>query len=297
VEQLEGRVAFVTGGASGIGLGIARACLEAGMHVVVADLREDHIAEAKAALGDERAHALQVDVTDREGLARASEQAERLAGPVDVLVNNAGVGILGPVAEAGFDDWDWGLGVNLGGVVNGITTFLPGMRERGRGHIVNVSSMAAIVPIPNASIYIAAKAAVMGLSESIRSELAPEGIGVSILFPGPVETNIRDTLRTRPERFRRDTGYAERERPLPEGDDRDRTGWMDPLECGRRTVAGIRRDDLFILTHPEFRGGATERNDALERSFPDEPEDPVRHEAYPYILRNPIYSDIPARGA
>jgi NAD(P)-dependent dehydrogenase (short-subunit alcohol dehydrogenase family) len=297
VEELEGRVAFVTGGASGIGLGIAQACLEAGMHVVAADLREDHLAAAVTQLGDERAHALQVDVTDRAALVRAREEAERLAGPVDVLVNNAGVGILGPVAEAGYDDWDWGLGVNLGGVVNGIQTFLPGMRERGRGHIVNVSSMAAVVPIPNASIYITAKAAVMGLSESIRSELAPEGVGVSILFPGPVKTNIRDSLRTRPEHFRGDTGYAERERPLPEGDDRDRRGWMDPLECGRRTVDGIRRDDLYILTHPEFRAGARERTDALLRSFPDEPEDPVRHEAFGFFLRNPMYADVPPRGA
>jgi short-subunit dehydrogenase len=137
----------------------------------------------------------------------------------------------------------------------------------------------------------------MGLSESIRSELAPEGVGVSILFPGPVRSNIRDSLRTRPERFRRDTGYAERERPVPGGDDRDARGWMDPLECGRRTVAGIRRDDLYILTHPEFRAGARERTEALLRSFPDEPEDPVRHESFGFILRNPIYPDIPARGA
>ena len=198
--EVEGRTAFVTGGASGIGLGMTKAFLAAGMNVVVADLRRDHIEAALAELEGTNVHALELDVTDREGFARAADEAERTFGSVHVLCNNAGMGILGPVTVARYDDWDWGLGVLLGGVVNGIQTFLPRLLAHGEGgHIVNTSSMAGVLPIPGAAIYITAKAALIGLSEALRSELAPEGIGVSAFCPGPVQTNIREGRRTRPE--------------------------------------------------------------------------------------------------
>jgi NADP-dependent 3-hydroxy acid dehydrogenase YdfG len=139
MNGLEGRAFFVTGGASGIGLGMADAFVGAGMNVVIADLRRDHIETALARFGgNERVHALELDVTDRDAFARAADDAERTFGTVHVLCNNAGMGILGPVTVARYDDWDWGLGVLLGGVVNGIQTFLPRMLEHGEGaHIVN----------------------------------------------------------------------------------------------------------------------------------------------------------------
>ena len=235
-------------------------------------------------------HAIELDVTDREGFARAADEAETVFGNVHVVCNNAGMGILGPVTAARYDDWDWGLGVLLGGVVNGIQTFLPRLLGHGEGgHIVNTSSMAGILPVPGAAIYITAKAALIGLSEALRSELAERGIGVSAFCPGPVRTNIREGGRTRPERYG-DSGYAELERELEARPNSPL--WMDPRECGERVLAGIRRDDLYILTHREFREGAEERFRAMLASFPDEPLNDARAEAIDFLLSNPIFRDV-----
>jgi NAD(P)-dependent dehydrogenase (short-subunit alcohol dehydrogenase family) len=294
VENVEGRTAFVTGGASGIGLGMTTAFVSAGMNVVIADIRADHIEIAlqgfDAAGRREHVRAIELDVTDREGFARAADEAEQAFGNVHVLCNNAGMGILGPVTAARYDDWDWGLGVLIGGVVNGVQTFLPRMLAHGEGgHIVNTSSMAGVLPIPGAAIYITAKAALIGLSEALRSELAPEGIGVSAFCPGPVQTNIREGGRTRPERYG-DSGYAKLEQELEERPNSPL--WMDPLECGERVLAGIRRDDLYIFTHREFREGADERFRAMLASFPEEPRDEERAEAIDFLLSNPIFADV-----
>jgi NAD(P)-dependent dehydrogenase (short-subunit alcohol dehydrogenase family) len=293
MEEVAGRTAFITGGASGIGLGMAKAFTAAGMNVVIADLRPDHIETAMEDLDRGRAHAIELDVTDREGFARAADEAESVFGNVHVLCNNAGIGILGSATDARYDDWDWGLGVLLGGVVNGIQTFLPRMRAHAEGgHIVNTSSMAAVVPIPGAAIYTTAKAAVVALSESLRSDLADEPIGVSAFCPGPVQTNIREGGRMRPERYR-DSGYLELERQLEERP--NSPFWMDPLECGERVLAGIRRDDLYIFTHPEFREGADERFRAMLASFPDEPLNEERAEAISFLISNPIFREIRER--
>jgi NAD(P)-dependent dehydrogenase (short-subunit alcohol dehydrogenase family) len=290
VQDVEGRTAFVTGGASGIGLGMTTAFVEAGMNVVIADLRRDHIETALARLEGKSVHAIELDVADREGFAAAAVEAEQVFGNVHVLCNNAGMGILGPVTLAKYDDWDWGLGVLLGGAVNGVQTFLPRMLAHGEGgHIVNTSSMAGVLPIAGAAIYITAKAALIGLSEALRSELAPEGIGVSAFCPGPVQTNIREGGRMRPDRYG-DSGYAELERELEERPNSPL--WMDPLECGERVLAGIRRDDLYIFTHREFREGADERFRAMLESFPDEALDDERADDIRYLLSNPIFREV-----
>jgi len=264
------------------------------MNVVITDLRRDHIETALERFAEDgrgaSVHAIEMDVTDREGFTRAAEEAEDVFGNVHVLCNNAGMGILGPVMLARYDDWDWGLGVLLGGVVNGIQTFLPRLRaHREGGHIVNTSSMAGVVPITGAAIYITAKAAVIGLSEALRSDLAEEGIGVSAFCPGPVQTNIREGGRTRPERYR-DSGYVELERQLEERSNSPL--WMDPLECGERVLAGIRRDDLYIFTHREFREGAEERFRAMLASFPDEPLNEERADAIRFLISNPIFREV-----
>jgi NAD(P)-dependent dehydrogenase (short-subunit alcohol dehydrogenase family) len=269
---------------------MAQAFVAAGMNVVIADLRPDHIQTAMEDLERGRAHAIELDVTDREGFARAADEAERVFGNVHVLCNNAGMGILGSVTDARYDDWDWGLGVLLGGVVNGIQTFLPRMRAHGEGgHIVNTSSMAAVVPVPGAAIYTTAKAAVVGLSESLRSDLSDEPIGASAFCPGPVQTNIREGGRMRPERYR-DSGYLELERELEERPNSPL--WMDPRECGERVLAGIRRDDLYIFTHREFREGAEERFRAMLASFPDEPLNEERADAIRFLIENPIFREV-----
>src|SRR5215469_1649421 len=132
MQDFEGKVAFVTGGASGIGLGITRRLVEAGMHVAIADLRQDHIDEAQAWFAERqlarRVHAIRLDVTDRAAMAAAADETEKVFGKVHVAVNNAGVGIEGPLKQASYDDWDFGIGVNLGGVINGVQTFAPRIR-------------------------------------------------------------------------------------------------------------------------------------------------------------------------
>jgi len=289
MKDVAGKTAFVTGGASGIGLGMATAFAGAGMNVVIADLRPDHIETALDTLAGNPIHAIELDVTDRDAFTRAADEAESVFGHVHVLCNNAGMGILGPVTDARYDDWDWGLGVLVGGVVNGIQTVLPRMRAHGEGgHVVNTSSMAGVLPIPGAAIYITAKAAVIGLSEALRSELAGEGIGVSAFCPGPVQTNIREGGRIRPERYA-DSGYTDLERDLEERPNSPL--WMDPIECGERVLAGIRNDDLYIFTHREFREGAEERFRAMVASFPDEPRNEERAKEIDFLLSNPIFRD------
>ena len=292
MNELRDKVAFVTGGASGIGLGIAKAMVTAGMRVVIADVREDHLKDARAWFVSQkqsrRIKCLKLDVTNRKAYARAADQAEKAFGKIHVLVNNAGLRLLGAIDKTKYDDWDWGLAVMIGGVVNGILTVLPRIRAHGEGgHIVNTASMAALIPIPNCSIYITAKAALVGLSECLAGELAPVNIGVSAFCPGPVLSNIRELGKLRPEKYKKDSGLEEFEKNLaqrPQGE-----LWMDPVECGQRVVRGIQRNDLYIFTHPEFKPGARERMDKMLASFPDEPINQPRADAIKFLLSNPIF--------
>lgn len=293
MEHLEGKVAFVTGGASGIGLGIAQAMVDAGMRVVIADVRDDHLEAARAAFlarkQSRRVRCLKLDVTNRKAYARAADKAEAAFGRIHVLVNNAGLGLLGSIDKTKFDDWDWGLDVMIGGVVNGILTILPRIRAHGEGgHIVNTASMAALVPIPNCAIYITAKAAIVGLSECLAGELAAARIGVSAFCPGPVQSNIRELGKLRPEKYKKDSGLEDFEKQLATRPTSDL--WMDPLECGGRVVRGIRRNDLYIFTHPEFKAGAKQRMDKMLASFPDEPINEPRADAIRFLLSNPIFT-------
>jgi NAD(P)-dependent dehydrogenase (short-subunit alcohol dehydrogenase family) len=282
MEHLEGRHAFVTGGASGIGLGIARALLDAGMTVTIADFRTDHI-DASLALFESiqkgrSAHAIELDVTDRAGFARAADEAVAKFGAVDVLVNNAGVGIIGPVASATFADWDLGLDVNIGGVVNGIATFLPRMIARGAGgHIVNTASLAAISPSPrDSTIYATTKAAVMAMSEAMQEELADHNIGISVLLPGPFKTNIREVGLNRPARYQTASGYRAVEERLATRE--DAPDWLDPLEAGHMVCDAIRENRLYVITHGEFKGWAEAKFEDILAAYPP-PRDPERAKA------------------
>ena len=235
-------------------------------------------------------HAIELDVTDRDGFQRAADEAERVFGNVHVLCNNAGMGILGPVTLARYDDWDWGLGVLLGGVVNGIQTFLPRLLAHGEGgHIVNTSSMAGVVPIGGAAIYITAKAALIGLSEALRSELAGEGIGVSAFCPGPVQTNIREGGRMRPEQYG-DSGYTELERELEERPNSPL--WMDPARVRRASARGHPQERPLHLHAPGVPRGRRERFRAMLASFPDEPLNEERADEIHFLLSNPIFRDV-----
>jgi NAD(P)-dependent dehydrogenase (short-subunit alcohol dehydrogenase family) len=294
MQEIVGKTAFITGGASGIGLGICKAFANAGMKVVMADLRQDHLDQAIGYFTERnqrnQVHSIRLDVTDRRAMAAAAAETERLFGKIHVLVNNAGVGVTGPVKNAKFDDWDWGMEVNLGGVINGIVIFLPYLLKHGEGgYIINTSSMAAIVPMKRAAIYITAKSAILGLSEVLRGELEADHIGVSAFCPGPVQTNISESPKLRPERYRRDSGYAEAESQLLQRPN-DST-WMDPVECGERVLRGMLNNDLYIFTHPEFKKGTAERCAAILAAFPDEPINEARYRAIQWLTENSIYPE------
>jgi len=295
MADVAGRTAFITGGANGIGLGIARALVRAGANVVIADIRADSLAEARAALGDDsRVETVVLDVTDRPGFARAADAAEARFGKIHMLIGNAGIGIMGPIVDARYDDWDWAMGVNFGGVINGLVTILPRIRAHGEGgQIVTTSSQSALIPIPFSATYTAAKAAVLGLSEAIRGELAAENIGVSAFLPGPVQSNIALSGELRPDRFKSDSGYQTREAELEKRPVSPL--WMEADEVGERVLAGIRNNDLYILTHPEFAAGMRTRFDAILASFPDEPINRERAEAIGFLLGNPVFDEELAR--
>jgi len=274
MKDVEGRIAFVTGGASGIGLGITKVLVNAGVRVMMADIRPDHLAQAAGWFADQgKADAvatIELDVTDRAAMARAADATEQRFGAVDILVNNAGVGVEGPLRQATYDDWDFGLGVNLGGVVNGIQTFLPRIRAHGRGgHVVNTASLAGMVWMPSfMAIYAAGKAGVIALSEAMRDDLEPDGIGVSVLCPGPIKSNIHESGKNRPQRFRGETGFAEAEERLSRRI--VSSLWMEPETVGEMVLAGIRDNRLYIITHGEWRGAVEERTKTILDAMPED---------------------------
>ena len=274
MKDLEGKVAFVTGGASGIGLGIAKKLLDAGMKVVIADLRQDHIDEARAWFEERQqgrnVHFIRLDVTDRAAMAAAADETEQVFGKLHVAVNNAGVGIEGPLREATYDDWDFGLGVNLGGVVNGVQTFVPRIRKHGEGgHVVNTASLAALVVMPaHMTMYATAKAAVVAMSEAMRTELGQDGIGVSVLCPGPIKSNIHQLSQNRPEQFKPSGGFAEAAERLGQRQVSDL--WMEPEQVGDMVLKAIRNDEPYIITHGEWAGAVTSRYEAIMAAMPTE---------------------------
>lgn len=285
MKEVTGKVAFITGGASGIGLGMARAFARAGMRVVIADMSARNLEAAKQELDEHRSlvHSVSLDVTDRKAMAAAADEAERMFGKVHVLCPNAGLGDIGYIKDTSYDDWDWIMGVTFGGVVNAITTFLPRMRTHGEeSHIVATSSMGGIAPVNHGGVYCVAKSAVVGMIEALRMELAGTSIGVSVLCPGMTRTNIRATLSLRPEKYR-NTGYTYKPRPAPSpGEASPMQLAMDPAEVGEKVLRGIRRNDLYILTHSEFGDIIRAHFDAMLRAMPppaDAPAGPLPSEA------------------
>ena len=272
MQDLEGKVALVTGGASGIGLGITKKLVEAGMKAVIADLRQDHIDEALSWFAERQksreVHAIRLDVTDRAAMAAAADETEQVFGKLHVAVNNAGVGIEGPLKDATFDDWDFGLAVNLGGVVNGVQTFVPRIKKHGEGgHVVNTASLAGLVVMPSQmAMYVTAKSAVIALSEAIRGELAHDGIGVSVLCPGPIKSNIHQLNQNRPEGFRTSGAFAEAADKLAQRQVSDL--WMEPEQVGDMVVKAIRNDEPYIITHGEWAEAVKSRYDAIMAAMP-----------------------------
>ena len=277
MQDLEGKVAFITGGGSGVALGQAKVFAEeAGMKVVIADVRQNHLDEAMEYFSDKQVdvHALQLDITDREAYARAADEAEEVFGPVQLLCNTAGVSQFGPIEQATFDDWDWQIDVNLKGMINGVMTFMPRMIETGKGgHILNTASMSAFVALPTTSIYCTTKFAVRGFSESLRVEMDKFDIGVSILCPGAVNTNIHRAVETRPEKYGK-TGYYGRDENVFAHLKSVIEGGFDPVDLGRICLQAVKRGDFWILPYPEFVPTIEDQNAEIVEALKSYENDP-----------------------
>ncbi len=271
--DIAGKTAFITGGASGIGFGIAQRLLANGARLVLADIRQDHLDEAKQFFEERQegrnVHTIQLDVSDRSMMREAAKECEAVMGGPDILVNNAGIDPSGPFEQATYQDWDYGIAINLMGPINGIMEFAPGMRARGRGgHIVNTASLAGLTPMPSfMAIYAVAKAGVITLTESIRDSMAQDNIGVTVLMPGPIKSRIHESGQNRPERFRSGSGFRENEEQLAQRVVAD--SWMEPTEVGDMIVDAIQNNKLYVSTHGNWKDNVEQRFQALMASMPE----------------------------
>ena len=274
MELNQARHAFVTGGASGIGLAIADALAAKGVPVNVAD----NDTEAMAHVIVERSAKFRgqaLDVRDCVGWIAARAASEAAFGPVDILVNNAGIGPDGQeFADMDPTSFDRMIAINLVGVFNGVSTFAAALRQQGRGHIINVSSTAGLTFSPQgAGAYTVAKHGVVSMSETLRTELAPYGVGVSVLCPGLVDTNLpRSTAR-----ISGDPTGADARMPV---------GSIDPAIAGKLVARAIERNEPYVLTHPDYWPGAEIRLRAIEAAFHAQSENRTLN--YSRALHTPV---------
>lgn len=279
-----GRTAFVTGGANGVGIGLVRALLAEGCRVAIADIREDHIDRALASLENQEVMGVKVNVADRADMARAADEVEARFGPVTLLFNNAGVNLFQPIEESSYSDWDWLMGVNLHGPINGVMTFVPRMIAHGAGgYVVNTASMAGWLAAGSPGIYNTTKFAVRGLSESLRYSLAPKGIGVSCVCPGLVKSYIYASDDIRPAELMADA------KPVDTANVERLAGMhqvgMEPDVIAARILAGMRENQAYIFPMPDHKDELAEYFGEVLGDYRAYPEDPgyaerIRIEAF-----------------
>ena len=295
MDNVQEKVAFITGAASGIGLGIAKVCAKHGMKVIITDIRQDALDEAMKFFNENKypAHSIRLDVTDREAYKKAADEAEAVFGKIHLLVNNAGIGAKRePLYNATYSDWDFILSVNVTGVFNGIVEIVPRILKHGEeGWVVSTSSTGGATAVDGVGLYCMSKFAVAGMMETLASDLVGTNVGASVFFPGPINSNLRVTThQVRPEEYK-DANFMASEAPTSSHAEFLHI-FMDPLEGGERLMRGIKRGDLFIWTHKEFEKGTRARSDAIIRAFPDEPVNEERAEAlksFGTLTYNPIY--------
>jgi len=266
LADLNGKVAVVTGGASGIGRGIAEALRNEGAQVVIADVEEGALQRAADELD---ATGIQTDVSDAESVGRLATEVVERFGTAHVLVNNAGIGPMGRIADLTLDDWRWMVGVNLWGVIHGIHAFLPILKaNEDGGHIVNTSSMAGLVGMPGLGSYTLTKYGVLGLTEVLAKELEEDGskVGATVLCPGTIHTNIGTSSRNRPSG---NAGGLHDVDISQEGSEVDMSGvrWMIPIEVGAIVVDCIKSGELYALTHPDWWDMVEPRFVAIAAAF------------------------------
>jgi len=255
MQDFAGQLAFITGGASGAGFGQAQVFGRAGSRIVIADLRAGAVADAVALLQAEgiTAHGIVLDITDRAAYAAAADEVERVFGQAPTLLfNTAGVNSFGPVELTTYGDFDWLIGVNLGGVINGMVTFVPRMIASGKpGHIVSCSSLGGLSGSALCAPYSAAKAAVINLMESYAQGLAKHDIGVSVICPANIKSNIAEATKTRPDALG-PSGYRADEATIESLHSIHRHG-MEPVELAQWTMKGMANGDLYIIPYPEAK--------------------------------------------
>lgn len=261
--QFRGRTAVVTGGASGLGKGIARALIAEGMRVVLADIEATALERTAAEIG---ATGLIADVSDAASVQALAEEVRRRFGAVHLVCNNAGVGSVGRLADLTLEDWRWMIGVNLWGVIHGVHAFLPLLKANADGgHLVNTASIGGFVTMPGLGAYAVTKHAVVALSETLAQELAEaqSPVGVTVLCPGPVRTNIKTSSRNRPP----SAGHRGLEDVDLEATDFGAAArWIEPDEVGHIVVAALRRGALYAFTHPEQMDTVAQRFESILRA-------------------------------
>ena len=268
MKDIKGKTAYVSGAASGIGLGITTALVKAGVNVAMIDIRKDALEEARARLHNlgGQTEAFVSDVSDAQVLKETADEIEKRFGPLHILCYNAGIAMLGtPLDEITQADWNWVIDVNIKGAINGVSTFVPRMKAHGQGgHIVNTASIAGLQVNPNfrTGAYSLTKYAVVALSEGLEQELAGHNIGVSVLCPAAVDTGIHLSARSRPERL---GGAFERKADHFMGD-LIKDG-LKPEQVGARVVKAIQENEFYILTHSSPREWVEKRFNRIMEAF------------------------------
>jgi NAD(P)-dependent dehydrogenase (short-subunit alcohol dehydrogenase family) len=269
MKDFKGKTAFVTGGASGIGLAMARAFGRQGMNVVIADIEDAPAKAAVERLASEQIKAVSIhcDVGERNNLRAAALEAVSAFGKVHVVCNNAGVGAGGEIGKVPERDWDWIVDVNLKGVYYGVETFLPLIRGHGEGgHFVNTASIAGLISGPGMEPYSATKYAVVAMSEGWAMQLGGSNIGMSVLCPGFVRTRIHESARTKQARFagsEQESFDPQRREMISKAIE---TG-LDPDVVGARVVEAVRDNQLYIFTDPRFKDVVEMRFAAIRNGF------------------------------
>lgn len=266
MQDLRGKVAFITGGASGIGLAMARAFGREGMAVMLVDIEA---APLEAAVDELRASQVKAegviaDVTRRDSLRAAALETISKFGKVHLVCNNAGVGAGGPMGSVPERDWNWVVDVNLLGVVHGMEIFAPLIASHGEGgQFVNTASMAGFVSPPGMEPYCATKYAVVGMSEGWAGQLESQNIGVSILCPGFVKTRIHESRRNRLEAY----GPDDRAAPPADAQPSPVLSGIPVEPVANRVVEAVKANELYVFTHPEFRGVVAARFERVMSAF------------------------------
>lgn len=274
MKDVAGKSAFITGGASGMGLAMARSFAGAGMRVAIADIEQSALNAVSEEFAETNASVITIraDVSNPQSMENAANETKSAFGNVHVLVNNAGVVAGGPLAEAEANDWRWQMQVNLDGVFHGLSAFLPQMLEHGEaGHVVNTASLAGHMAVPRLGVYSATKFAVVGISETLRAELAESALGVSVLCPGVVATNIFNSSRNRPDSLsvEQESDFEQLEAST-ERESNSGLGTFKIIEAdivGDMVLHAIQNDQFYIFTHPEFEPIVDVRSKEIAASF------------------------------